>query len=122
MSQPTDREVQDDDACVEALLLLRYVPRERADDKPSIPEGWAEGMRFVINAKEEVHERGRSGLRPLNTLSVNMPSGSPRADEYEEEAVSEYEDDGSRSSDYKRARLPTPSPPRHLSISCLYQC
>lgn len=113
-AQAAETEINDDDACVEALLLLRYVPRGRGEGQTAIPDGWSEGMRFVINARQDpACERGRAGmgLRPLNSLSVNTAAGSPLAGdeaEEEEEAVSEYEDDGSRSSEYEGSEVEEP--------------
>jgi hypothetical protein len=83
-------EVESEDACVEALLLLRYVPkggqtrtgtggtgqgREGEETPaPTIPTGWAEGMRFVFtNNKGD----GSRSLRPLNNRT-NTPTSSPR--------------------------------------------
>jgi len=112
-AQAAETETNDDDACVEALLLLRYVPRGHGEGQTPIPDGWSEGMRFVINARQEPCERGRAamGLRPLNSLSVNTAAGSPRAGdeaEEEEEAVSEYEDDGSQASEYEGSEVEEP--------------
>jgi len=72
--------VDDDELCVEALLLLRYVRRDcnasfETAEKVAIPEGWEGGMRFLINTKGEQSK----GLRPLNNRSVNTPTSSPRA-------------------------------------------
>jgi len=73
---------QDDDACIEALLLLRYVPRAQAGlqmpvDEKDLPEGWEQGMRFLINAKGSDQLGGEDGrsLRPLHNRSVNSPRG-----------------------------------------------
>jgi len=72
--------MEEDDACVEALLLLRYVPRREDDGEGSsaadIPDGWEHGMRFVIDAK-----KGQGGsLHPLRRSALeNTPTSSPRA-------------------------------------------
>lgn len=76
--EPEEMVEEDDDACVEALLLLRYVPRTQANaEQTSVPDGWAEGLRFLINAKSE----NTRSLRPLKNRSVNTPATSPRAAE-----------------------------------------
>lgn len=95
-TETADEMVEDDDACVEALLLLRYVPQTQlSEGPPPIPEGWAEGIRFLINSTKS--ERARS-LRPLKNRSVNTPTSSPRAalqssvlSEAEDEDVSEWD-------------------------------
>lgn len=78
----------DDNACVEALLLLRYVPEKdpaavgETRTPGPIPEGWAEGMRFLFtNVKPGHAERN---LRPLHNRT-NTPTSSPRigSDEFE---------------------------------------
>merc|ERR1711871_1214078 len=81
-------DVQDDDACVEALLLLRYVPRDQTKEEISIPAGWEEAMRFLIDSKQE--QGGRS-LRPLKSRSVNTPVSSPSAMEHDQ--LSDADDD-----------------------------
>merc|ERR1711871_495089 len=84
-------EVQDDDACVEALLLLRYVPRDQAKEETAIPAGWEEAMRFLIDSNQG---EGRT-LRPLKSRSVNTPVSSPHAMDQEQLSEAEEEDEAS---------------------------
>lgn len=91
----------DDSACVEALLLLRYVSPQQDTGKPVIPDGWSEGMRFLFtNSKAD--QRSSGSLRPLYNRT-NTPTSSPRpmSDEVEDPArsVSEEWDDQAQSSD-----------------------
>jgi len=92
----TGLEKDPDQACVEALVLLRYVDKSDTDDV-AIPEGWSEGLRFMLHgAKTDLG--GRGGLRPLRTRSVNTPTSSPRASmestlsDEDEEDVSEWDE------------------------------
>lgn len=67
-------ETKPDDACVEALLLLRYVPQGppgTATPSP-IPNGWSEGMRFLFT-----NSKSGDSKRPL-TNRTNTPTSSPR--------------------------------------------
>lgn len=110
-----DKMVEDDDACVEALLLLRYIPRTQLDADATIPAGWAEGVRFLINSSKA--ENGRS-LRPLKNRSVNTPTSSPRegiphgsegeggASEWDEHASS---DEASETHGFVRHATPLPA-------------
>merc|ERR1711939_791414 len=80
MNSEHDMDVDQDDACVEALLLLRYVRRDsnaglETSNTMTLPEGWAEGMRFLISAKGEQNK----SLVALKNRSVNTPASSPRA-------------------------------------------
>ena len=84
--------VDDDDACVEALLLLRYVPRVQTEESPSIPDGWSEGLRFLINSGKADHARA---LRPLKSRSVNTPTSSPRNVLSHDSLLSEAEEEAS---------------------------
>lgn len=94
--------VTDDAKCVEALLLLRYVPQHRddANSPTQIPAGWAEGMRFLFTNPKT--EGGPSrGLRPLKNRT-NTPTSSPRhmTDEVEDERAEDMEwDERAGSSD-----------------------
>jgi len=71
------------------------VPCTPLPEDSHIPEGWTEGMRFLINSTK--HERSRS--RPLTNRSVNTPASSPREvvpelseADIEDEEVSEWDD------------------------------
>lgn len=100
---PPPADEADDTACVEALLLLRYVSPQQHGGKPTIPDGWSEGMRFLFtNSKADGRSCGSMGLRPLHNRT-NTPTSSPRpmSDEVEDPArsYSEEWDDRAQSSD-----------------------
>jgi len=88
----------EDNACVEALLLLRYVPEGSGGEAKTpgapIPEGWAEGMRFLFTNTKPSEERK---LRPLHNRT-NTPTSSPRvgSDEVGDESDEGGWEDGER--------------------------